>query len=139
MIDALPGFLLAVLLLGGNPLRFLDLPILTPNFDAAWPSAVVVLAGWLSASVGDIAAGRSFGKRSMGLLIVARDGTRPSRRRLALRSLLSLVPVLSPFVMLLALVNPWRDGPAEMLSGTVVAEEGPVALGAEKTDRTPEE
>ncbi|MBI1303956.1 MAG: hypothetical protein GC172_09235 [Phycisphaera sp.] len=135
-IDALPAFFLAVLLLGGNPLRFLDIPILTPNFDAAWPSAVVALAGWLAAAVGDIAVGRSFGKRIMGLVIVARDGTRPTRGRLALRAALSLVPVLSPLVMLLALVNPWRDGPAEMLSGTVVAEEGREAATQEETDRS---
>ena len=49
------------------------------------------------------------------------------------------MPVLSPLVMLLALVNPWRDGPAEMLSGTVVAEEGTEPLGAGKADQTPEE
>ncbi len=136
VVDALPGFLLAILLLGGNPLRFLDLPILTPNFDAAWPSAVVALAGWLSAAVGDIAVGRSFGKRTMGLVIVGRDGARPTRGRLALRAALSLVPVLSPLVMLLALVNPWRDGPAEMLSGTVVAEEGLEAAAGEEADRS---
>lgn len=139
VIDTVPGFLLAILLLGGNPLRFLDIPILTPSFDAAWPSAVVALAGWLAAATGDIAVGRSFGKRTMGLVIVGRDGAKPTRGRLALRAALSLVPVLSPLVMLLALVNPWRDGPAEMLSGTVVAEEGTEPFGAGKADQTPEE
>lgn len=136
VVDSVPAFLLAILLLGGNPLRFLDIPILTPSFDAAWPSAVVALAGWLAAAIGDITVGRSFGKRIMGLVIVCRDGARPTRGRLALRAALSIVPVLSPLVMLLALLNPWRDGPAEMLSGTVVAEEGSEAPAGDGADRS---
>jgi uncharacterized RDD family membrane protein YckC len=69
--------------------------------------------------------GRSPGKRLVGLSIVTRDGRPASLGRRSLRGALSLFSVYSPLVMLVVLVHPWFDGPAEMLSGTSVVDDTP--------------
>lgn len=135
-IDAAPAFMACWAFYGGNPQRLFDHPLLSSNIEASLPAALALGGGWLMGLVGDVFFGRSFGKRVLGLVILGRDGQPASMRARFLRSLLSLVPVCSPPVMLMAVFHPWGDGPAEMLSGTaVVAEEDLSQLSAADADR----
>ncbi len=125
-IDLAPGVLLAWLLFGGNPLELVRFPVFIGDLGAAKGALVACATGWAWGFLGDVLLGRSLGKRLMGLEIhatkgVARGGRAGVGRR-ALRGLLALVAVASPPVMLLALLHPFRDGPAEMLSGTTVVD-----------------
>jgi uncharacterized RDD family membrane protein YckC len=110
------------LVVRGSPLELLQIPAFQTNLAAAVPSLVVFGAGWLVATVGDVAAGRSLGKRLVGLRIVAARGGPASPGRRLVRSVASLVTVANPVVMLLVLLHPKGDGPAEMLSGTAVVD-----------------
>jgi hypothetical protein len=128
-IDLAPGILAAWLWVGGNPLDLVQLPILATDLEKAQPALVALGFGWLLATIGDAVFGRSLGKRLLRLRIVdARTGAPASLGRRLVRSLLSAVAVASPFVMLLATLHPFGDGPAEMLSFTaVVPDEQPSA------------
>ena len=122
LIDLLPGLVGVWLVVRGSPLELLQIPAFQTNLVAAVPSLVVFGAGWLVATVGDVAAGRSLGKRLVGLRIVAARGGPASPGRRLVRSVASLVTVANPVVMLLVLLHPKGDGPAEMLSGTAVVD-----------------
>jgi uncharacterized RDD family membrane protein YckC len=84
---------------------------------------LVLVGGWLLATLGDAVFGRSLGKRLLGLMVLGRADRPASIGARLLRSVLSLVSVLSPPIMLLALLHPWGDGPAEMLTRTAVVDE----------------
>lgn len=141
LIDLLPGLVGVWLVVGGSPLELLQIPAFQTNLGAAVPSLVVFGAGWLVASVGDVVAGRSLGKRLVGLRIIAARGGPVSTGRRLVRALASLVTVANPVVMLLVLLHPKGDGPAEMLSGTAVvdaaeadADDAAAAAGAPRSD-----
>lgn len=122
-IDMLPGIVLIWLLKGGSPFELLEIPALQTDISRSGPAVAAFSMGWIVATIGDIGFGRSLGKRVMGLLILNPQGDPATLGRRALRSLLSLISVASPLVMLLALLHPRGDGPAEMLSKTAVADE----------------
>jgi uncharacterized RDD family membrane protein YckC len=88
------------------------------------PALFVFATGWLAATIGDLLFGRSMGKRIVGLRIISARGGDASLGRRTLRSLASAIVMASPLVMLIALLNPRGDGPAEMISGTAVVDEG---------------
>jgi len=120
LIDTLPGMLLVWAILGGTPFDLLRYPTLQPDLSEHLSPALILLAGWLVATIGDVVFGRSMGKRMMSLRIVTTTGSETSAARRLMRSLCALVTVASPVVMLLAYLHPHGDGPAEMLTGTVV-------------------
>jgi len=122
-IDLLPGFAIAWLIYGGNPLEIVRFPIFVIDVQTGVPALVGVGIGWLHGAVGDILLGRSLGKRIVGLRISAFDGSEAGVGRRTLRALLAAITVAAPPVMLLALLNPRGDGPAEMVSGTAVVED----------------
>jgi len=124
LIDTLPGMILVWLFMGGTPFDLLRYPTLQPDLAEHLSPALVLLAGWLVATIGDVFFGRSMGKRMMSLRIVSTMGSEASAARRLMRSLCALVTVLSPVVMLLAYLHPHGDGPAEMLTGTVVVSDG---------------
>jgi len=130
-IDMLPGLVAVWLVAGGTVFDLLRVPTFEADLSERVPAALVFLLGWLVATCGDVVFGRSMGKRVMGLRIVAMPTGSPTAGRRFLRSLYALVTIASPVVMLLALLHPHGDGPAEMLSGTaVVPEESLSAAGA---------
>lgn len=131
LIDTLPGMLLVWATAGGTPFDLLRFPTLQPDLSEHLPAVLVLVAGWVSASVGDVVFGRSMGKRMMGLRVVSTAGAEISAARRLVRALCALVTVASPVVMLLAYLHPHGDGPAEMLTGTVVASEGDLAQAPE--------
>ena len=122
-IDAAPAFVACWFVVGGSPAPLLDHPLLSANIIAALPATLVLAGGWLLAVLGDAIGGRSLGKRATGLVIIGRDGGRARLGPRLVRALLGVIAVFSPPVMLLALANPWGDGPAEMMSGTAVVDE----------------
>lgn len=122
-IDMLPGIVLIWLLVGGSPFELLQIPALQTDISRSGPAAAAFSLGWLVATIGDLGFGRSLGKRVMGLVILDPQGGPATLGRRVSRSLLSLISVASPLVMLLALLHPRGDGPAEMLTKTVVADE----------------
>ncbi len=130
LIDLLPGLLVVWFFVGGSPLDLLQFPISQTSLEQALPSLVVLGIGWAFATIGDVVFGRSLGKRVMGLVIVSAKGGALSRARLLARSLASLVTVANPIVMLLAWLHPRGDGPAEMLSGTAVVDQGAATVDA---------
>lgn len=133
LVDLLPGMVVVWFFVRANPFDLLQIPAFQPDITLALPSVFVFGAGWLVATLGDVLFGRSMGKRTVGLrIIAARGGPAPVSRRL-LRSLASLIVVASPVVMLLSLLHPRGDGPAEMLSGTAVVDESEADAG----DRVP--
>lgn len=125
-VDLVPGVVVAWILFGGNPIEFLRFPVFIGDLSVAKGALVACATGWAWAFAGDVLFGRSLGKRLLGLEIrVARGDGRGGAAgvgRRALRGLLALVAVASPPVMLLAFLHPFRDGPAEMLSGTTVVD-----------------
>ena len=130
LVDMLPGMVVVWFFVRGTPFDLLRIPAFQPDLAACVPALVVFGAGWLVATVGDVAFGRSMGKRIVGLRICgARGGGAGAGKRL-LRALASAISVASPLVMLIALLNPWRDGPAEMLTGTAVLDEADAAAQA---------
>ena len=132
LIDMLPGMVVVWFFVRGTPMDLLQIPAFSPNLETTIPAVIVFSVGWFVASVGDVLFGRSMGKRLVGLrIIAARGGPAPVSRRL-LRALLSAITVTSPAVMLLALLHPRGDGPAEMITGTAVvdAEEADAAGAA---------
>jgi uncharacterized RDD family membrane protein YckC len=122
LVDLLPGLAVVWLVVRGSPFELLQIPAFQTNLAAAVPSLIVFAAGWLFASVGDVVFGRSLGKRVAGLRLIAARGGRPSVGRRIARALASLVVVANPVVMLLVLLHPRGDGPADMLSGTAVVD-----------------
>jgi uncharacterized RDD family membrane protein YckC len=122
LVDLLPGLAVVWFVVRGSPFELLQIPAFQTNLAAAVPSLVVFAAGWLFASVGDVVFGRSLGKRVAGLRLIAARGGRPSIARRIARALASLVVVANPVVMLLVLLHPRGDGPADMLSGTAVVD-----------------
>jgi uncharacterized RDD family membrane protein YckC len=129
LVDLLPGMVVVWFFVRANPFDLLQIPAFQPDITLALPSVFVFGAGWLVATLGDVLFGRSMGKRTVGLrIIAARGGPAPVSRRL-LRSLASLIVVASPVVMLLSLLHPRGDGPAEMLSGTAVVDESEADAG----------
>lgn len=123
VFDCAPGLAIGWTVIGGSPLQLIDHPMLRADIMAALPTAMVLASGWALGVVGDTFFGRSPGKRLIGLKIIARDGGPAGMGRRFARGLLSLPAVCSPAVMLVAVVHPWCDGPAEMLSGTAVVDE----------------
>ena len=130
--DSIPGLLIVWVVVGGSPIALVDHPMFRPDIMAALPAAAVLAIGWAVGFLGDMLLGRSPGKRLVGLSIVTRDGRPASLGRRSLRGALSLFSVYSPLVMLVVLVHPWFDGPAEMLSGTSVVDDTPPSA---KSDR----
>ena len=129
LVDMLPGMVVVWFFVRANPFDLLQIPAFQPDITLALPSVFVFGVGWLVATLGDVLFGRSMGKRTVGLrIIAARGGPAPVSRRL-LRSLASLIVVASPVVMLLSLLHPRGDGPAEMLSGTAVVDESEADAG----------
>ena len=100
LVDLLPGMVVVWFFVRANPFDLLQIPAFQPDITLALPSVFVFGAGWLVATLGDVLFGRSMGKRTVGLrIIAARGGPAPVSRRL-LRSLASLIVVASPVVML---------------------------------------
>jgi uncharacterized RDD family membrane protein YckC len=127
LIDMLPGLVAVWFVFRGSPLDLLRIPAFQPDLVASLPALFVFASGWLVATIGDLLFGRSMGKRIVGLRIVsARGGDAPLLRR-AVRALGSAITMVSPLVMLVALLNPRGDGPAEMISGTAVVSEDELA------------
>ena len=149
-IDLAPGLIAVWSVVGGNPLDLIEAGIFVTDVSQQMPAICAMFAGWAFASLGDIAFGRSLGKRIVGLRIIrvggasfdasatavdlgetkSRDSAdaidwfpRPSTARRTMRALLSIIVVASPLVMIVAYLNPDRDGPADMLTGTAVVEE----------------
>lgn len=122
-VDSVPAFFICWAAFGGSPARLLEHPILSANLEASLPGAFVIVGGWIFATLGDAILGRSIGKRMLGLMILGRNDQPAGVGARLLRSLLSLVSVLSPPVMFIALFHPWGDGPAEMLTKTAVVDE----------------
>ena len=123
LIDMLPGLVAFWFLFRGNPLDLLRIPAFQTDLAASVPALFVFATGWFAASFGDVLFGRSMGKRIVGLRIISvRGGDAPVGRRIV-RSLASAIVMASPLVMLIALLNPRGDGPAEMISGTAVVDE----------------
>lgn len=122
-IDAMPSFLICWAVFGGSPVRLLEHPLLSADIESSLPGGFVLVGGWIFATLGDALLGRSIGKRTLGLVVIGRDNLPARFGARLLRSVLSLVSVLSPVVMLLALLHPWGDGPAEMLTSTSVVDE----------------
>jgi len=130
LIDMLPGLVAFWFLFRGNPLDLLRIPAFQTDLAASVPALFVFATGWLAATIGDLLFGRSMGKRIVGLRIISvRGGDAPLGRRI-LRSLASAIVMASPLVMLIALLNPRGDGPAEMISGTAVVDEGELQGGS---------
>jgi len=123
LIDMLPGLVAFWFLFRGNTLDLLRVPAFQTDLSASVPAIFVFATGWFAASFGDVAFGRSMGKRVVGLRIISVRGGDASVVQRIVRSLASAVVMASPLVMLLALLNPRGDGPAEMLSGTAVVDE----------------
>ena len=123
LIDMLPGLVAFWFLFRGNPLDLLRIPAFQADFAASVPALFVFATGWLAATVGDLLFGRSMGKRIVGLRIISSRGGDASLGRRIVRALASAIVMASPLVMLIALLNPRRDGPAEMISGTAVVDE----------------
>lgn len=121
-IDMLPGLVGVWFFVRGTPFDLLRIPAFQPDLAACVPALVVFGTGWVVASVGDVVFGRSMGKRVVGLRIMSVHGGPASFGRRALRSLVSVIPIMSPLVMLVALLNPRGDGPAEMLTRTAVVD-----------------
>lgn len=124
LIDMLPGLVAFWFLFRGNPLDLLRIPAFQTDLAASVPALFVFATGWLAATIGDLLFGRSMGKRIVGLRIISARGGDASLGRRTLRSLASAIVMASPLVMLIALLNPRGDGPAEMISGTAVVDEG---------------
>jgi uncharacterized RDD family membrane protein YckC len=141
LVDLLPGLVAVWFVVRGSPFELLQIPAFQTNLAAAVPSLIVFASGWAFASMGDVLFGRSLGKRVAGLRIIAARGGRPTAWRRLARALASLVVVANPVVMLLVLLHPRGDGPADMLSGTAVvdAEEADAddALAASDGERDP--
>ena len=123
LVDMLPGLVAVWFIFRGSPLDLLRIPAFQADLAACLPALFVFGAGWAVASVGDVCFGRSMGKRTVGLRIVTPTGQPAAVGRRILRALASIVVVASPLVMILALLNPRGDGPAEMLTGTAVVDE----------------
>jgi uncharacterized RDD family membrane protein YckC len=119
-IDLLPGFIAAWFVFGGNPFEIVRFPIFVTDVGTGMPALVGVALGWLNGALGDVVLGRSLGKRVARLRIVTSDGSEAGIGRRALRAMLAAITVAAPPVMLLALLNPRGNGPAEMVSGTAV-------------------
>lgn len=129
-IDLVPGVAIAWAIFGGNPIELLQVPAFIADLPSEVPALVAVGVAWAIAALGDVVFGRSLGKRVVGLEIIsARGGPSTPLRRLV-RSIASAICVASPVVLLLALLQPNRDGPAEMVSGTALVEV-PLGQGAE--------
>ncbi len=149
-IDLAPGLCAVWAVVGGNPLDLIEAGIFVTDVSQQMPAIYAMFGGWAFASLGDIAFGRSLGKRIVRLRIIRvavagadvsatsedADGTkaqhdadttdwfpRASMARRTMRALLSIIVVASPLCMIVAYLNPDRDGPAEMLTGTAVVEE----------------
>ncbi len=122
--DLLPGILAAWAIYGGNPLELVRFPVFIGDLATGQGAIVACGIGWAWGFVGDVLLGRSLGKRLLGLEIRLVDGAPAGIGRRFWRGLLAAVSVASPPVMLLALLHPQRDGPAEMLSGTCVVDPG---------------
>lgn len=129
LIDMLPGLVAFWFLFRGNPLDLLRIPAFQTDLAASVPALFVFAVGWGAATLGDVVFGRSMGKRIVGLRIVSVRGGDASVGRRIIRSLASAIVMASPLVMLIALMNPRGDGPAEMISGTAVVDE--TELGGE--------
>lgn len=127
LIDMLPGLVAVWFVFRGSPLDLLRIPAFQVDLGATMPAVFVFASGWLVATVGDVFFGRSMGKRTVGLRIVSARGGETTRLRRLVRALASAVVMASPLVMLVALLNPRGDGPAEMISGTAVADEDELA------------
>jgi len=123
LIDMLPGIVVVWILAGGTVFDLLRVPTFEADLSERIPAALVFLAGWFVATCGDVLFGRSMGKRVMGLRIVAVPAGEATAGRRLLRALYALIAVANPVVMLVALLHPHGDGPAEMLSGTAVVPE----------------
>ena len=121
-IDLLPGLIVVWAIGGGRPGNLLQIPAFLPDLGANLPAIWVFAAGWAFASLGDVIFGRSLGKWIVGLRVIRSTGGPASAGRRALRSLASAIAVARPVVMLLSMLHPRSDGPAEMLPGTAVVD-----------------
>ena len=122
-LDLIPGLAISWFIFRGDPLSYLQFPIFVTDGVTGMPGFLAFGFGWIWASGGDLLFGRSLGKRIMRLEIIGARGEASTVGRRALRTLASAVTLASPPVMLIAVLNPRRDGPAEMVSGTAVVEE----------------
>lgn len=127
LIDMLPGLVAVWFVFRGSPLDLLRIPAFQPDLVASLPALFVFASGWLVATIGDLLFGRSMGKRIVGLRIVSARGGDATLLRRAVRAFGSAITMVSPLVMLVALLNPRGDGPAEMISGTAVVSEDELA------------
>jgi uncharacterized RDD family membrane protein YckC len=133
-VDAAPAFAITWAIVGGSPQRLFEHPALSANIESAFPCVAVLAGGWLLGAIGDVAFGRSIGKRLLGIAVIGRDGGPASWRARLFRSVLALVTVFSPMMMLLAYFQPAGDGPAEVVSGTAVVDAGAVGTASRGGD-----
>ncbi len=120
MIDYAPAALMVWIVMRGDPLDLVLLPIWSAPLERAIAPIAAILISVLCAAVSEGLFGASFGKRLLGLRVVRLDGSTPSLPLALLRGILKFAVLTMPLLGVIHLLNPSRRGLPELLTATAV-------------------
>ncbi len=124
LLDLVPGAVAALWLMNASAAQLLEMPSWTADATAAGPASVMLLVGWLFASIPEAITGASPGKWIVGARVVSTTPGSPWRApiwRRTVRAALTLVVLFAPALAFLTLIHPALQGLPEQLTRTAVA------------------
>lgn len=124
-LDVAPCLALSLVLTGANVTALGHFPLWAPTAGEAWPLilATALLAGY--SFVCEVLWGRTIGKALLGLRVARVTGEPPGVGRLFVRNLVKAIVLLLPPLMILVLLNAYRQQLGDIVAGTVVVEDAP--------------
>lgn len=125
IIDYAPAALAVWIVMRGDPLDLVLLPIWSAPLERAIAPIAAILISVLCAAISEGLFGASFGKRLLGLRVVRVDGRRPSLLLALARGLLRFAVLTMPLLGVIHLLNPSHRGLPELLTGTAVVTRPP--------------
>lgn len=124
-LDTAPCLALAMLLTGSGVTTLGNFPLWAPTAAEAWPLILAAAMLTTHSVVSEALWGRTIGKALLGLRVTRVTGERAGPGRLFVRNLVKAVVLLLPPLMILVLLNAYRQQLGDIVAGTVVVENAP--------------